>query len=55
MAVYQSYLVLAGGLGSSEYVQTEITKHYKDRNIKVLYAKEPKELYVSSTASSASF
>lgn len=46
MAALKSYLVLAGGLGSSTYVQDEITRYYSDKNIKVLYAKEPEELYV---------
>ncbi|KAI9767085.1 MAG: hypothetical protein M1840_005873 [Geoglossum simile] len=38
-----SYLVLSGGLGSSRYVQTQFTKEYSDRGIKVLFAKETEE------------
>ncbi|CZR64596.1 uncharacterized protein PAC_14494 [Phialocephala subalpina] len=36
-----SYIFLAGGLGSSKYLQDEIENHYKDKNIKVLFAKNP--------------
>ena len=41
-AVPQSYLVLAGGLGSSEYVQAEIMEHYNQ--MKILFAEKSEDL-----------
>ncbi|KAH6665977.1 hypothetical protein B0J14DRAFT_660111 [Halenospora varia] len=42
-----SGLILAGGLGSSEYLQSRIRTHYEPRGIKVLVDPEPKELPLS--------
>ncbi|RDL38603.1 uncharacterized protein BP5553_02943 [Venustampulla echinocandica] len=41
--VHLSYLVLAGGLCSSEYVQAKIKRHY-EKNITVLFAGAPLDL-----------
>ncbi|KAH0543032.1 hypothetical protein FGG08_002640 [Glutinoglossum americanum] len=47
-----SYLVLSGGLGSSKYVQDEVTARYEPQGIKILAdRKDPEEPYVPSFAS----
>ena len=43
MVVQQSYLVLAGGLGSSKYIQDEMVKRYEgdERNFTVHVVEDP--------------
>jgi hypothetical protein len=48
MAAQQSALVLSGGLGSSEYVQSRFTTYYDHRGIPTLVDKAPEEPYVLS-------
>jgi hypothetical protein len=46
MATQQSGLVLSGGLGSSEYVQSRFRTCYDPRGIPILVDKAPEEPYV---------
>jgi hypothetical protein len=48
MVPQQSGLVLSGGLGSSEYVQSRFTTCYDPRGIPILVDKAPEEPYVPS-------
>jgi hypothetical protein len=49
MVACQSYIVLSGGLGSSQYVQIKIEEHYGHRDIPVLFSTDPEEPYVPSS------
>jgi hypothetical protein len=48
IASQQSGLVLSGGLGSSEYVQSKFTTCYDPRGIPILVDKAPEEPYAPS-------